>query len=133
MPMDCFTECADVRSGACSARQQLRRAGRRFLRIIFYPDAMQTTLLTYMFAATGAFPDGGYGRGVHPIALSPASRSSPVAGCSKPPPLRCTRPDAPFDRHIGNNGMFYAQPKAEAVLLRQPSRRLALRPCPAGT
>src|SRR5216117_698388 len=36
--------------------------------------------------ATGAFPDGGYGRGVHPIALSPASRSSPVAAYYSLPP-----------------------------------------------
>src|SRR5437667_11742018 len=54
---------------------------------------------------------------------------APVAGCSKPPPLRCSRPDAPFDRHIGNNGMVQSAAEAATVFLPQTSRRLAASSC----
>src|SRR5437870_77553 len=50
MVMDRFTECADVRSSAGSASQQLRCGKRRFLRIVFRADAMPAALLPDMFA-----------------------------------------------------------------------------------
>src|SRR5688572_1932270 len=46
--MDRFTECADVRSGARGAGQQLRCSERRFLRIVLRADAMPAALLPDM-------------------------------------------------------------------------------------
>src|SRR5439155_19890790 len=50
MAVNRLTECADMRSCAGSARQQLHGRERRFLGIVFGADAMPAALLPDMFA-----------------------------------------------------------------------------------
>jgi hypothetical protein len=90
-----LAELASLGACVCSPPQDLRRAQRHFLWVIFFLDALSAALLAQVLAKklVGIRMQGGH---VQHVPLPSGNASILTASCSRRPPLPHNHPDAPL-------------------------------------